>query len=232
MHYHQIWLNVSFVKKKTFPFKVFRQPRSITDIYQLFLHKNEPNQNISQIHGTLSLQAHSPQPPGLRGALAHTTSTVTSQSNHKRWGESWHPACLGAPSWVSAHLAKAPGAQHGASVTSLEEGLNTGFLVWVTNCCKSTGFSWVTCCSARMELHHILQSSAAWSSQHWAPWCAGTAAVGPPCKLRRPRALVQALANDHFYSLNVQTVLDSNLAHASQHSPQSQLAVDWIVALG
>lgn len=117
--------------------------------------------------------------------------------------------------WVSGYLAKAPGAQHRASVMSLEEGWNTGFLVWDTNWCKSTGLSWVTCCTARTELQHILQSSAAWSSQHWAPWCAGTAAVGPPCKLRRPKALVQALASDHFYSLNVQTVLDSNLAHAS-----------------
>lgn len=32
MHYHQIWLNVSFVKKKTSPFKVFRQPWSMAEL--------------------------------------------------------------------------------------------------------------------------------------------------------------------------------------------------------
>lgn len=46
MHYHQIWLNVWFVKKKTFPFKVFRQPWSVADNYQPFLLKNEATKNI------------------------------------------------------------------------------------------------------------------------------------------------------------------------------------------
>lgn len=166
----------SFAREKTFPFKAFKQTRSIADNYHLFLLRNEPKQVFPKQHSTLSTRACSAQPPGLRGALGSHHKHCQHRVNTTQ-GEIGLELASSLSGW-SKPSGWASSQSHRSTAESFCHEFRRRFEHQISSgsCYLLHQYGLhLTCHSPRMKLQSILQSSAAWTSQHRAPWSVGTA---------------------------------------------------------